>query len=92
MYYCYRQKFIASSFSCEVQDNRAAALALYSKERALDAQAMVVESHKADQGFWQFIFPIIMDSIFNKLMPGLFRPSMFKSMNQGGEAYPGKVL
>lgn len=65
------------------QDDRAAALALYSKERALDAQAVVVESHKADQGFWQFIFPIIMDSFFNKLFPGVFRPSMFKSMSQG---------
>eukprot|EP00892_Ulva_mutabilis_P005378 jgi/Ulvmu1/3211/UM015_0252.1 len=65
-------------------DDRAAALQLYSKERSLDAQAVVVESHKADQGFWKFIFPIIMDSIFNKLFPFAFRPSMFKLMNQGG--------
>jgi len=70
-----------------MQDDRAAALKVYSNQRALDAQALVVESHKADQGFWQFIFPIIMDSIFNKLFPGLFRQSMFKSMNQEGVRY-----
>lgn len=70
-----------------LQDDRAAGLALYSQERALDAQALVVESHKADQGFWQFIFPMIMDSAFNKIFPALFRPSMFKSMNMGDARY-----
>lgn len=70
-----------------LQDDRAAGLALYSKERALDAQALVVESHKADQGFWQFIFPLIMDSVFFKIFPALFRPSMFKAMNQGDARY-----
>lgn len=57
---------------------------MYSAERALDAQALVVESHKADQSLWNLVFPIIMDSAFNKLFPGLFRGSMFKSMELEG--------
>lgn len=67
-----------------MQDDRAAALALYSKERALDAQSLVVESHKADQSLAQLIVPSIMDTAFNKMFPGLFRSTMFKSMGMEG--------
>lgn len=57
---------------------------LYSRERALDAQALVVESHKADQSLWNLVFPLVMDKAFSKLFPGLFRGSMFKSMQLEG--------
>lgn len=67
-----------------MQDDRAAALDLYSKERALDAKAFVVESHKADQSLLQLVFPFVMDTVFNKILPGLFRATMFKSMGMDG--------
>lgn len=66
------------------QGDRTAALALYSRERALDAQALVVESHRADQSLVNLVFPLIMDMAFNQLFPGLFRGSMFKSMELEG--------
>jgi kynurenine 3-monooxygenase len=64
------------------QDDRAAALKAYSKERSCDAKVLVEESWRADQGFIYFVLPIIMDKLFKKIVPWLFADSMFQLMGR----------
>jgi hypothetical protein len=73
---------IARQPSVYFQDNRAKALKEYSKERSWDAKVLVEESWRADQGFIDFVLPVIIDSIFNKIAPWLFDRSMFQVMRR----------
>ena len=53
-------------------DDIGKAVALYSKMRAKDAEALVHMSKRLDGGFFVFILPLILDSLFNRALPFLF--------------------
>jgi kynurenine 3-monooxygenase len=54
------------------------ALKMYSSERAKEAKALVTMSHRLDKGFLTFVLPIILDSIFGKLFPGVFERTIVR--------------
>lgn len=55
----------------------------YSDLRAKDAEALVVLSRTLDGGFFSFVLPLIIDSIFNKLLPSVFSPNIISNfMNE----------
>jgi kynurenine 3-monooxygenase len=55
------------------------ALPIYTAERAIEAKSMVQLSKRLDGGFFSFIFPLIIDSIFHKLFPKIFFPNVIAS-------------
>jgi kynurenine 3-monooxygenase len=70
-----------------VQGDRKQALREFSKERAVDARALVQVSHNADQGFVFFVLPIILDRIFHRLAPWLFQTSVVRLMQRPDVRY-----
>ena len=52
----------------------------YSNRRAEDIKTLVEVSHSLDrpgvEGAFTFLIPVIMDAIFNKLAPNLFKPNI----------------
>jgi len=61
--------------------NLSSAVQQFSKQRAADSQALVTLSRGMDRpgklGTVRFVLPLILDSMFHKLAPMIFDPSMF---------------
>lgn len=64
----------------ETDDDPAAAVQCYSQLRAKDAEALVTLSHSLDGGFLTFVGPLILDSMLNRLLPGVFSPNIIASL------------
>lgn len=60
----------------------------YTKRRAKEAEVLVKISRGLDRpgllGFATFVFPLILDSIFNKLAPKLFAPNIISMLQRDG--------
>ena len=56
------------------------ALERFSRARAPEAKALVRMSKLLDGGFLTFVLPIILDGIFNKVAPRIFRPNTISMM------------
>jgi len=56
-------------------DDIGKALILYSKMRAKDAKALVHMSKRLDGGFLVFVLPLLLDSVFHRLLPIVFSPN-----------------
>lgn len=67
-------------FVCSCKDDIPSALEKYSSMRASDTSAVVKMSERLDGGFFSFVLPLIVDTIFNKLMPQIFSPNTIKSI------------
>ena len=64
----------------ETRDCVPSAVVRYSALRARDARAIVQMSQSLDGGFLTFVLPLIIDSILNKLAPGVFSPNTIAAM------------
>ena len=64
--------------SCD--DHVPSALEKYSNLRAKDTEAIVKMSERLDGGFFSFVFPLIVDSILNKIAPSIFSPNTIRSL------------
>lgn len=73
------------------RDDLAAALPLYSARRGEQAMALVSMQRGLDRpgvgAFVFFILPIILDSIFNRAFPALFKPALQTCMQQAGTEF-----
>ena len=54
----------------------------YTKKRAADAKSLVTLSRSFDGGFFTFVLPLIVDSIFNKIAPWLFKPNTIQMLQK----------
>jgi hypothetical protein len=65
-----------------------AAVEQFTKERSADSQALVTLSRGMDRpgklGTVRFVLPLVLDSIFNKMAPKVFGPSMFGMFQKEG--------
>lgn len=57
------------------KDDLSKALPAYSRDRSKQAKAMVQMSKTLDGGIFNFIIPLILDSILHKKLPFLFAPN-----------------
>ena len=71
--------FVLSLFS-SCGDHVPSALEKYSNLRAKDTEAIVKMSERLDGGFFSFVFPLIVDSILNKIAPFIFSPNTIRSL------------
>jgi len=75
----------------EAAEDLPTALQLYSRKRAQEAKALVEMSRHLDHpGFLQFltfILPLIVDSVFSKIAPFLFAPSLLQLMQNKDLTY-----
>ena len=64
-----------------------AAVHAYSKEQAPEAKALVRLSRELDRpgtlGWLTFLLPLILDSIFFKLLPSVFTPNVIRMLQNG---------
>eukprot|EP01039_Chlorochromonas_danica_P007803 gene7803-8614_t len=67
------------------------ALQRYSKVHAKEAKALVSQSQRMDRGFIYFVLPIIMDSIFGKLFPGVFAGSVVRCFQNEQFSFTGAL-
>ena len=62
------------------------AIQAFSQQRAADSRAMVQLSRELDRpgaiGFVTFILPLILDSIFSRLLPGIFETNIINMMQR----------
>jgi hypothetical protein len=72
-------------FSCK--DDVPSALEKFSALRASDASAVVKMSERLDGGFFSFVLPLIVDSIFHKLMPKIFSPNTIKAIQDPNKTF-----
>lgn len=72
----------------ETGDNMAAALPLYSRRRAREAKDLVELSRGFDRtgiaGFFGFILPLIVDSIFHRAAPKVFEANTISVLQRQG--------
>jgi 2-polyprenyl-6-methoxyphenol hydroxylase-like FAD-dependent oxidoreductase len=61
-------------------DDIPSALVKYSELRAKDTEAVVKVFQRLDGGFFSFVFPLIIDGIFNGIAPAIFTPNILRSM------------
>lgn len=77
---------ILSDILDETNDDLTAAVHTYSKWQAPQAKALVKMSRALDRpgtaGFVSFVLPIILDSIFHKQFPKLFKPNVIAMLQQ----------
>lgn len=63
----------------------------FTKQRAADSRALVKISRGMDRpgkiGTMRFVLPLILDSMFNKLAPKIFGPSMFGMFQKQGVSF-----
>mmetsp|Transcript_24937 Transcript_24937/g.49832 ORF Transcript_24937/g.49832 Transcript_24937/m.49832 type:complete len:610 (+) Transcript_24937:64-1893(+) len=63
----------------------------FTKQRAADSRALVKISRGMDRpgkiGTMRFVLPLILDSMFNKIMPKVFGPSMFGMFQKQGVTF-----
>lgn len=71
----------------KTNDSIPKALQVYSKERAKEAKTMVEISKKLDGGFFQFVFPLIVDSIFHRIAPIVFKPNIISLIQNENLSY-----
>jgi len=75
----------------ETGDDLSAALPLFSARRGEQAVALVSMQRGLDRpgigSFVFFILPIILDSIFNKALPAVFKPALQTCMQQAGTEF-----
>lgn len=64
----------------ECGDDPGPAVQRYSQMRSKDAEALVVLSHSLDGGFLTFVGPLILDSLLNRLLPGVISPNIIASL------------
>ena len=57
------------------KDDLSKALPAYSRDRAKQAKAMVQMSKTLDGGIFNFIIPLVVDSILHKKLPLIFAPN-----------------
>ena len=69
------------------------AIHLFSRHRAPESKALVRISRDLDRpgtlGFIMFILPIILDSIFHKMAPKLFRPNIITMLQREAYSFQG---
>lgn len=69
------------------------AVLLFSKKRAKESKSLVKLSRELDRpgklGFFTFILPLILDSIFHKLMPKVFAPNTISMLQKEGITFSG---
>jgi 2-polyprenyl-6-methoxyphenol hydroxylase-like FAD-dependent oxidoreductase len=58
------------------------AIQAFSDTRAPDVKALVHISRRLDGGFFSFVLPLIVDSIFNKLSPSLFKGNIISLLQK----------
>jgi len=63
----------------------------FTKQRAKESEALVKISRELDRpgifGFFSFILPLILDSIFNKINPKLFAPNIISMLQRDGVGF-----
>jgi len=68
--------------------NTSSAVQEFTKRRAKEAEVLVKISRGLDRpgllGFATFVFPLILDSIFNKLAPQIFAPNIISMLQRDG--------
>ena len=71
--------------------SRAEALAAFSSMRGTEAVSIVEISHQMDQpgikGLLAFLGPLVLDSLFEKLMPGVFHPNLLIYCREEGMTF-----
>lgn len=69
------------------------AVHLFSKNRALESEALVKLSRELDRpgklGLLTFLIPIILDGIFQKLLPKVFAPNTISMLQKEGVTFVG---
>ncbi|CBJ26418.1 Kynurenine 3-Monooxygenase [Ectocarpus siliculosus] len=77
----------------ETGDDLAAALPLYSRRRAPEAKDLVELSRGFDRtgvaGFFGFILPLILDSVFHNALPKVFAPNTIAFLQREGITFRG---
>ncbi|CAM9907415.1 unnamed protein product [Ectocarpus fasciculatus] len=77
----------------ETGDDLAAALPLYSRRRAPEAKDLVELSRGFDRtgvaGFFGFILPLILDSVFHNAVPKVFAPNTIAFLQREGTTFRG---
>ncbi|CAN0377923.1 unnamed protein product, partial [Ectocarpus sp. 12 AP-2014] len=77
----------------ETGDDLAAALPLYSRRRAPEAKDLVELSRGFDRtgvaGFFGFILPLILDSMFHNALPKVFAPNTIAFLQTEGITFRG---
>ena len=67
------------------------AVSSFTQQRAQDSRALVTLSRNMDRpgklGTMRFVLPLILDSMFNKVAPKLFAPSMFGMFQKEGVGF-----
>jgi hypothetical protein len=69
------------------------AVHLFSKKRAKESESLVKISRELDRpgklGFLTFILPLILDSIFSKILPKIFAPNTISMLQKEGITFTG---
>lgn len=69
------------------------AVHLFSKKRSKESKSLVKLSRELDRpgklGFFTFILPLILDSIFHKMMPKIFAPNTISMLQKEGITFSG---
>ena len=69
------------------------ATSLFSKKRAAEAKALVQISRELDRpgilGVFTFIMPLVIDSICNKIAPGIFSPNTIAMLQKSENSFCG---
>lgn len=69
------------------------AVLLFSKKRAKESKSLVKLSRELDRpgklGFFTFILPLILDSIFHKMLPKVFAPNTISMLQKDGITFSG---
>ena len=69
------------------------AVHLFSKKRAKESESLVKISRELDRpgklGFLTFILPLILDSIFSKILPKVFAPNTISMLQKEGITFTG---
>eukprot|EP00557_Chaetoceros_sp_GSL56_P003064 CAMPEP_0176491560 /NCGR_PEP_ID=MMETSP0200_2-20121128/8499_1 /TAXON_ID=947934 /ORGANISM="Chaetoceros sp., Strain GSL56" /LENGTH=550 /DNA_ID=CAMNT_0017889001 /DNA_START=214 /DNA_END=1866 /DNA_ORIENTATION=- len=69
------------------------AVLLFSKKRAKESKSLVKLSRELDRpgklGFFTFILPLILDSIFHKILPKVFAPNTISMLQKDGITFSG---
>lgn len=79
--------------SIESTDTTKEATDLFSRQRAAESRALVEISRDLDRpglmGAFTFVIPLVMDSIFNKLMPAVFSPNTIAMLQKRENSFVG---
>ena len=71
----------------KANDNVPLAISEYSSSHGRNARAMVEIAKNLDGGFRTFVFPLIVDSVFHKILPFIFSPNILESLNNENRSF-----